>query len=344
MLLASLLFDTLQSRGIGAANASLVVGPLPLAIAAGISALTAALAAWLAGRRAARIPPTAALAEAALEPKRIGRVRLLLGLVFLAGGGALCVTALSLEGESAAAAAFGVVMILMVAVGLLGPVLARIAAAIFGPSVAALFPKSGFLAMANVRTRARRFASASTPIALGVAISLALIGTVTVEASATEKQSRDRVLADRVLAAPGGLPDSLVDEVRRLPGVAAATGLLPTEVGAVFPEFDESIFNYVPAVGVSPSGLDQTLELDVRQGSVARTAGERGRRVGRSRAHPRSGPRRRSCALARRRPADHAAGGRHLRLDARLRRLRAPTRSRRSARHRPDGRPGASHV
>jgi putative ABC transport system permease protein len=269
VLLASMLFDTLQSRGIGAGNTSLVVGPLPLAIATGISALTAALAAWLAGRRAARIPPTAALAEAALEPKRIGWVRLLLGLGFLAGGGTLCATALSLEGEAAAAAAFGVVMILMVAVGLLGPVLARIAAAVFGPSVAALFPKSGFLAMANVRTRARRFASASTPIALGVAISLALIGTVTVEASATEKQSRDRALADRVLAAPGGLPHGLVDEARRLPGVAAATGLLPTEVGAVFPEFEGSIFNYVPAVGVSSSGLDQTLELDVQQGSVA---------------------------------------------------------------------------
>jgi putative ABC transport system permease protein len=51
--------------------------------------------------------------------------------------------------------------------------------------------------------------------------------------------------------------------------VAAATGLVPTQVGAVFPEFDGSIFDYVPAVGASPRGLDQTLELEVRQGSVA---------------------------------------------------------------------------
>jgi putative ABC transport system permease protein len=269
VLLASLLFDALQSRGIGAETASLVVSPLPPAIAVAIGALTAALAAWLGGRRAARIRPTAALAEATLEPKRIGWMRLLLGLGFLAGGAILSATALSLQGESAVAASFGVVMILMIAVGLLGPVLARLAAAAFGPSVAALFPTSGFLAMANVRTHARRFASASTPIALGVAISLVLIGAVTVEASATEKQSRDRVLADRVLGAPGGLPAALLDEVRGLPGVAAATGLVPTEVGAVFPEFDGSIFDYVPAVGASPRGLDQTLELEVRQGSVA---------------------------------------------------------------------------
>jgi putative ABC transport system permease protein len=238
-------------------------------IAIGTGAFAAALAAWLAGRRAARIEPTAALREAAVEPKRIGRVRLLLGLVFLGGGAALCVTALSLQGESAAAASLGVVMILLTAVGLLGPFLARIAAGVVGPSVTALFPTSGVLAMANIRTRARRFASTSTPIALGVAISFTLIGIVTVEASATEKQSRERILSDRTLTAPGGLPASLVDDIGRLPGVVAVTGLIPTQVGAVYREVGDSIFDYLPAVGVSPAGLDQTLELEVQEGSIA---------------------------------------------------------------------------
>jgi putative ABC transport system permease protein len=269
VLLASFLFETLQRRGIGAESATLVVGPLPPAIAIAVGMVSAGLAAWLAGRRAARIRPTAALAEAALEPKRLGLLRLLLGLAFLVGGVFLSATALSLQGEAAAAASFGVVMILMIAVGLLGPLLARITAAIFGPAIAALFRMSGFLAMANVRTRARRFASASTPIALGVALSLALIGTVTVQASATENQSRDRLLANRVLVAPGGIPAGLVDEVRGLQGVAAATGLLPTKVGAIHETFEGRMFEYAPAVGVSPHGVDETLELDVREGSVS---------------------------------------------------------------------------
>jgi putative ABC transport system permease protein len=269
VLLASFLLEALQGRGIGAETATLVVSPLPVLIALGISVVTAALAAWLGARRAARILPTAALAEAALEPKRIGWVRLLLGLGFLAGGALLSVTSASFQGDAAAAAAFGVVMILMVAVGLLGPLLARIGAAVFGPSLARLFPMSGFIAMANVRSRARRFASTSTPIALGVAISLALVGSVTVPANAAEEQSRDRVLAERVVTAPGGLPVGLHDEVRRLPGVAAVTGLLPTQVGAVYRElFGESTFDFLPAVGVSPQGLDQTLELEVQEGSL----------------------------------------------------------------------------
>jgi putative ABC transport system permease protein len=268
-LLGGFLFYQLQRRGIGAETASLVIGPLPAVIAVGVGLVTACLAAWIAGRRAARIRPTAALAEAAVEPRRIGLVRLLLGLGFLAGGGLLSVTANSLQGEAAGAAAFFVVLVLMVAVGLLGPVLARMAAAVYGPVLAALSPTSGFLAMANLRTRARRFASASTSIALGVAFSLALIGSLTVQAKATAEQSRRQVLAERVLAAPGGLPPGLLDELRALPGVEAATSVLPTKVGASYREFDGSTFDFLPAVGISPRGIDRTLDLDVREGSVA---------------------------------------------------------------------------
>jgi putative ABC transport system permease protein len=269
VLLAAFLFGALQGRRIGAESATLVVSPLPALIAVGVGVVTAALAAWLGGRRAARIRPTAALAEAALEPKRIGWMRLLLGLGFLVGGGLVSAAAYSLRGDAAAVTSFGVVLTLVVAMGLLGPLLARIAAALIGPIVSRLAPTSGFIAMANVGTRARRFASASTPIALGVALSLALIGSVTVPANAAERQSRDRVLADRVLTAPDGLPDGLRDEVHRLPGVAAVTGLLPTEVGGVFHEFDGSVFEYLPAIGTSTQGLDQTLELEVREGSLA---------------------------------------------------------------------------
>jgi putative ABC transport system permease protein len=273
-LLGSFLFHQLQRRGIGAETADLVIGPIPAVVAVGVGLVTACLAAWIAGRRVARIRPTAALAEAAVEPRRIGPVRLLLGFGFLAGGGLLSATANSLQGEAAAAASFMVVLVLMVACGLLGPVLARVAAASYGPVVAALFPASGFLAMANVRTRSRRFASASTSIALGVAFSLALVGSVTVPAKATVEQSRQQVLAERVLTAPGGLPSGLVEELRALPGVEAATSLLPTKVGALYRELDGRTFDFLPAVAVSPRGTDRTLDLGVRKGSVAALPGD----------------------------------------------------------------------
>jgi putative ABC transport system permease protein len=269
VLLGFLLFHRLRAWGVVAETTHLVVGPLPVVAAVAVGVVAAGLAARLAGRRAARIRPTAALVEAAVEPKRIGLVRLLLGLAFLSGGVLLSATAFSLEGEAAAEISFLVLMVLMVAGGLLGPLLARTAVAACGPLIAVLSPTSGFLAMANVRTRARRFASACAPIVLGIAFSLVVIGTMTVQAKATEEQSRDRVRAELVLAAPGGLPGGLVDEVRRLPGVEEATGVLPTSVGAQQREFDELLFQYFPAVGISPEGIDKTLDLDVREGSVA---------------------------------------------------------------------------
>ncbi len=268
-LLGSLLFFQLRGRGIGAETASVVVGPLPAVIAIGVGLVTACLAAWIGGRRVARLRPTAALAETAVEPKRIGVVRILLGLGFLAGGVMLSATTASLQGDAANATSFGVVIVLMIAVGLLGPVLAKMAASAWGPVIAARFPTSGFLAMANVRTRARRFASASTPIALGVAFSLALIGSVTVPTKAAQEQARDQVLAERTLTAPGGLPGSLLGRVRALPGVEAATSVLPTKVGAIYREFGEKTFDFLPAVAVSADGIDRTLDLDVQKGSLA---------------------------------------------------------------------------
>ena len=48
------------------------------------------------------------------------------------------------------------------------------------------------------------------------------------------------------------------------------TGLIPTQVGAVYREVGDSIFDYLPALGVSPVGLDRTLELEVREDRLRR--------------------------------------------------------------------------
>jgi putative ABC transport system permease protein len=128
--------------------------------------------------------------------------------------------------------------------------------------------------MANIRRRSRRSASASTSIALGVAFSLALVGSVTVPAEATAEQARHQVRAERVVTAPGGLPPGLLDQLRALPGVEAATSVLPTSVGLLYRDFGGSTFEFLPAVGVSPRGIDRTLDLGVRNGTVAALPGD----------------------------------------------------------------------
>lgn len=113
--------------------------------------------------RPARIKPGQALAEASVERLRPGLVRTLLGLGALAGGAILTGVSARSTGDDAAGAALGVVMLFMLSVGLLGPLVARLCAGLFGLPLRGVGPAAG-LAAANSRTNARRLASAITPI------------------------------------------------------------------------------------------------------------------------------------------------------------------------------------
>src|SRR4051794_37140057 len=91
------------------------------AIAAGIAvALISVLA---AGRRAARVRPTLALSDAAVEPRLVGPGRLIGGLLALAGAVPLfLVSTTTRVPDTAAATAEMTAIMLVVAVGFLGPI------------------------------------------------------------------------------------------------------------------------------------------------------------------------------------------------------------------------------
>ena len=100
------------------------------------------------------MPPTAALAETAVERDGVGVVRSLLGLVALAGGIALCAISSQVDGDSAAGISVATVFTLTVAVALLSPLLIRAAVGSFG-RILLMFGVTGRLAAATTRTSAR---------------------------------------------------------------------------------------------------------------------------------------------------------------------------------------------
>ncbi len=268
LLLGAGLFRVLQSAGITAETTALRLGPLPVMVALATGMTAACIAAFFAARRAARIHPTAALSEAAIEPARIGWIRLLLGIVLLGSGLALSVLASTLEGEDGAAAVVGVLLLLIIGIAVVGPVLARAATWLGAPFINRRGRASGVLAVANLRLRARRLASASTPLALAVALSLTMVGSLSIEAAATEQQTRERLVADRVMRAPGGLPPVLAETVRGVPGVSTVVEVYPTSIGVARSElFGEQVFEMRPAVGLSAGNINAVLDLDVRAGS-----------------------------------------------------------------------------
>ncbi|MFI8276450.1 FtsX-like permease family protein [Streptomyces sp. NPDC085929] len=200
--LAAWWFGQLQAKGAIPAGVDLAVSWIPLASAVGIGLVAALLAGWAAARRPARIRPGQALAEAAVERLRPGWIRTPLGLAAVAGGTVCAGLAAGGSGEDAANAALGVVMLFMLAVALLGPLIARACAAVLGLPLRAAGGASGSLAAANSRAHARRLASAITPIVLAMAFSSTLVFLQTSQERAARQQQEAGLLADHVITDP----------------------------------------------------------------------------------------------------------------------------------------------
>jgi putative ABC transport system permease protein len=204
-------------------------------IAGGIA--VALLAVRSAGRRASRVSPTRALADAAVEPGGLGRGRLIGGAAPL-----FAVASTTRAPETAAATSEMTAMFLVTAVGFLGPAVARIAASVLAPVAARLSPVGGFLASANLGTATRRFSSATTPIVLTVAMSCTLLFSTTTLEHVVSTQRDAGVSADLALSSRGaGLPPAAFADVRATQGVKSAVALTPTTLGPSLGVSDETI-------------------------------------------------------------------------------------------------------
>lgn len=219
----------LARHGVAPADLMIHAGPIPMVVAVGGAVLTALLAVFSAGRRAARVRPTRALQDAVVEPRLIGPVRGLGGLLALGGGLALIIVSMSSSGETAATTAAVTSFVLVLAAAFLGPLIARASALLPGALIARAAPVGGFLAVANLRTAARRFSSAMTPLVLTVAMAFSLLFVNTTQDHATSAQTRAALRGD--LAVTGDLTPKALERVRATHGVDSAAALTPTSLG-----------------------------------------------------------------------------------------------------------------
>lgn len=262
-------FGELKERGAVPPSVDLAVSWIPLAAAIGAGVVAALLAGLAAARRPARIKPGQALSEAAVERFRPGPVRTLLGAGALVGGIVLARVAAAANGEDAANAALGVVMLFMLAVALLGPVISRLCAWLFGLPLRA-GPAAAHLASANSRANARRLASAITPIVLAMAFASTLVFMHTSQDHVAAAERRAGIVADHIVTAPDGLPAGSAARAARVPGVDTAVGLLRT--GVLVPvHSDGTMLTGASAQGVSGGGraLGAVQDLDVTTGTLA---------------------------------------------------------------------------
>ncbi|MEV4017634.1 FtsX-like permease family protein [Nonomuraea angiospora] len=263
----------LRSRfvGLGAmpANLRLVVSPFPSVVAV----LTTLVAAWVAARvsarRTARIRPVEALGETATPAAGIPPVRLVAGLLALAGGVVLTIVLSGLNTEAASSpVTMLTALVWTIAVALLGPLVARAVAALplRAPGVA------GYLARKSLRAGTGRLASVIVPLTLMTAMTCTILFVQTTMGHAAQGELSAGVKADHVLGSGASAAAA-----RRVPGVRAVTEVLRTSVRIDLEKY--------AVQAVTPGGLDRTMDLDVVAGSldglgdtsaaISRTAAER---------------------------------------------------------------------
>jgi putative ABC transport system permease protein len=242
--------------------------PLGVAFLAGVA--VAVLSVLVAAVRAGTIRPTEALREAVVEPKRIGRLRLLGGLVTVCCGvAALAVVALAFPSAATDPKSVAEIVILLIGgTALLSPFLLRSLTWPFSRGTA------GMLLRASILTGARRSAAVIVPVLVIAGLSASILGANdTASAAASAGEHQQAAAADFVVL-PAGTPaltTALVDRIYRISGVEA-TAVTDTHLLAFEPQVTALHLESPIPLPFSAIGIDQpsaALHLKVTAGSLA---------------------------------------------------------------------------
>lgn len=276
VMLALVMRGVFVAAGAMPADFHLEVGALPVLAALVLCMTSARLGGWLVARRVARVSPVEAFGDAAVEPGRLGWVRVAVGVLVVPLGLLLTLGDVAAPGDSAADTAASAVLLFVVAVGCLGPLLLRAAIAVFGSVLNRQSTAGGFLALAGARAGVRRLSAATTPLAIGVTLAAVQVSGASTTLAAAQHQLDDGLRADHVLTASSGagVTPQVLDAVRGVPGVAAATPVARMRVLLTFPSEDSTATKVFAAQGVASERLSETMDLAVRHGDIAQLRGD----------------------------------------------------------------------
>ncbi|MFG1909654.1 FtsX-like permease family protein [Kribbella sp. NPDC048928] len=233
---------------------------VPLAIAVGAGMLVALLGARSAARRAGKVAPIDALREAALEPPRIGPVRIIFGLLFLAGAIVMLTLIRPSTGEGAVPLAMFTPMVIVIALTLLAPLVVPVLGRLWAAPLVAWTHVSGRLARSNVVAAPRRSASLAAPIVAISAIAGSMVLSLSFAADSSAATMRDAVRAPIVVSGAAPAAD---------PGLKAVDAAVPTQVVRI----SEDDAQLEDVEGIDPAVAAQTRDLSVLDGDLSRLTG-----------------------------------------------------------------------
>lgn len=224
------------------------------------------LSALLPARRAATIPPVAAMQEVRTEDDSLSSRRLYIALVVtVAGAMVMGAGLLSLVPEEVSVVGLGALLVFLGVAGL-GPVFARSLAGALGSPLPKLFGVTGTLARENSRRSPRRTSSTASALMVGLAlVTLVAMFASSLKASIDSALSStvksDLIVMGQSFASTTGFSPRIARDLEELPEVEVAS---PFRFG----EWKGSDGGARTLLGVDPATIDDVMELGIVSGSL----------------------------------------------------------------------------
>lgn len=241
----------------------LIVSPTAVLSAFGVGVLVTVLAAWLPARRAAKIPPVAAMnsVHAVATPRSlvvrnsIGGAITLLGAAAIVSGALIGNDGRMIIGVGAFFALIGVIVLI--------PLLSRPVIALVRPALQKLFGVSGKLASQNAVRNPRRTGATASALAIGLTLVTGISVLGVTLGQAIDRMTTDHIKADyHVSMASGGpLDRSALTALEKADGVEAVS----PQQSVWLTVGDEGL----SASGVTPGDVEKVLAIDTVSGSLA---------------------------------------------------------------------------
>ncbi|WLQ34239.1 FtsX-like permease family protein [Streptomyces castrisilvae] len=241
----------------------LVVGPTTIIAAFTVGVLITVLAAWLPARRAAKIPPVAAMNSAyavatvksLILRNTIGSLITLIGAAGILGGAAKA-------GSNGRMLIAGGAFLALIGVIILIPLLSRPVIALVRPLLLRLFGVSGKLAAQNAVRNPRRTGATASALAIGLTLVTGISVLGVTLGRAVDKATTDNIKADYMISMASGdaLDESALTALEKADGVTAVS----PQQSVWFTVDGKS----VSASGITPGDVQKVLTVDTVAGSV----------------------------------------------------------------------------
>ncbi|MEV6397568.1 ABC transporter permease [Streptomyces sp. NPDC051907] len=262
--LATGLRAAMTSFGAKVPAGELIISPTAVILAFVVGVLITVFAAWLPARRAAKIPPVAAMSSvhAVATTKSLIVRNTIGGVITLAG--AVAIVAGASMGEKTGRTIIGIgAFFALIGIIVLIPLLSRPVIALARPLLHRVFGVAGKLAGQNAVRNPRRTGATASALAIGLTLVTGLTMLGVTLGAAVDKMTTDNVKADYMvtMASGGGLDASALTALQKAKGVDAVSPQQRSwlEVGDVG----------LPVSAVTPGDAERVFTLKAVSGSMA---------------------------------------------------------------------------